>query len=78
MFKAGELHDVTAARRVHTTRRQAQILGLAARDLSDKQVAERLGVSIATVRTQLQRFYKANGVHSRTGAVALWLRMRGG
>jgi DNA-binding CsgD family transcriptional regulator len=61
------------ARSVRVTPRQAQILGLAAGDLPDKQIACRLGVSVATVRTQWQRFYKANGLHSRTGAVALWL-----
>ena len=62
--------------RLHVTGRQAQILDLAARDLSDKQIAGRLRLSIPTIRTQLQRFYKANGVHSRTGAVVLWLRSR--
>src|SRR5438093_10563039 len=62
--------------RLHVTGRQAQILDLAARDLSDKQIAGRLSLSIPTIRTQLQRFYKANGVHSRTGAVVLWLRSR--
>jgi DNA-binding CsgD family transcriptional regulator len=59
---------------LHVTGRQAQILDLAARDLSDKEIAGRLRLSIPTIRTQLQRFYKANGVHSRTGAVVLWLR----
>lgn len=62
--------------RVHITLRQAEILHLAAEDLGDKQIAERLHISISTVRTQLKRFYKANGVHSRTGAVGLWLRSR--
>ena len=61
---------------LHITGRQAQILDLAARDLSDKQIVDRLRLSIPTIRTQLQRFYKANGVHSRTGAVALWLGSR--
>ena len=61
---------------VRVTPRQAQMLYLAARDLSDKQIADRLGIALSTVRTQLERFYHANGVHSRTGAVAMWLRSR--
>jgi DNA-binding CsgD family transcriptional regulator len=63
-------------RDVRVTVRQAEILDLAARDLSDKQIAGRLGISVATVRTQWQRFYKANGLHGRAGAVAAWLRCR--
>jgi DNA-binding CsgD family transcriptional regulator len=59
---------------VRATPRQRQILNLAASDLSDKEIAARLGLSISTIRTHLERFYAANGVHSRTGAVGLWLR----
>jgi DNA-binding NarL/FixJ family response regulator len=55
---------------------QAQILDLAARDLGVKQIAKELGVSVPTVKTQLQRFYRANGLHSRAGAVALWVGTR--
>jgi DNA-binding CsgD family transcriptional regulator len=60
--------------RVRTTPRQSQILDLAAADLSDKEIAASLGLSISTIRTHLERFYGANAVHGRTGAVALWLR----
>ena len=61
-------------RGLRISRRQVQILELAARDFSDKQIAVELGLSLSTVRTQWQRFYRSNGVHSRTGAVGLWLR----
>jgi DNA-binding CsgD family transcriptional regulator len=61
---------------VCVTPRQAQIFDLAARDLADKQIAARLGISVSTIRTELERFYKANGLQGRTGAVALWLRSR--
>jgi DNA-binding NarL/FixJ family response regulator len=63
-------------RRVQVTRRQEEILQLAAMDLGDKQIAHQLGVSLSTVRTQLGRFYRANGLHSRAGAVGLWLEER--
>lgn len=74
MPKPAAESDRTGDDCIRITQRQAQILDLAARDLGDKQIAGRLGVSRYTVRTQLQRFYKANGLHSRAGAVALWLR----
>jgi DNA-binding NarL/FixJ family response regulator len=61
---------------VQVTRGQARILELAAHDLAVKQIARSLGVSVPTVKTQLQRFYKANGLHSRAGAVALWIASR--
>ncbi len=74
--KSSKHEDLKAVRGVQVTRGQAQILDLAARDLAVKQIAKQLGVSVATVKTQLQRFYRANGLHSRAGAVALWLARR--
>jgi DNA-binding CsgD family transcriptional regulator len=71
--KPGDLKNVLG---VQITHGQAQILDLAARDLGVKQIARQLGVSVPTVKTQLQRFYRANGLHSRAGAVALWLGAR--
>lgn len=57
----------------HFTRRQAQIVGLIADGLADKQVALTLGVSVATVRTQLQRLYRGLHCRTRAGAVARWI-----
>lgn len=71
--KRGVLKSVSS---VKVTCGQAQILDLAARDLGVKQIARQLGVSVPTVKTQLQRFYRANGLHSRAGAVALWVGTR--
>jgi DNA-binding CsgD family transcriptional regulator len=78
VVKSRAREDGTGVGGVRATRRQGQILGLAARDLADKQIAARLGISVSTIRTELERFYKANGLHSKTGAVALWLRSRRG
>ena len=69
-------NEPTDASDCQVTRGQAQILDLAARDLAVKQIAKCLGLSVPTVKTQLQRFYKANGLHSRAGAVALWVTRR--
>jgi hypothetical protein len=44
MVKAGIREKSTGGRRVLVTRRQAQILELAATDLADKQIARLLGV----------------------------------
>lgn len=76
MAKSSKHEDLKNVSGVQITRGQAQILDLAADDLGVKQIAKQLGVSVPTVKTQLQRFYKANGLHSRAGAVALWLGTR--
>lgn len=53
--------------------RQEQILRLVAAGMADKEIAARLGVSPATVRTHLHRLYCAHGFHNRAEAVAAWL-----
>ena len=58
---------------LHCTDRQVQILELAARGQSDKEIAVALGVSIHTVRTHLQRLYQSAGLANRAEAVAAWL-----
>ncbi|HYM50873.1 MAG TPA: helix-turn-helix transcriptional regulator [Candidatus Limnocylindrales bacterium] len=57
----------------HFTRRQAQIVKLISDGLVDKQIAVVLGISVPTVRTQLQRLYRELGCHNRAGAVAKWI-----
>ncbi len=54
--------------------RQREILALVADGLADKEIAVKLGVSARTVRTHLERLYQRYGLHSRSAAVALWLR----
>lgn len=53
--------------------RQKQILSLIAAGLSNKEIAQSLGVSPRTVDTHLQRLYVRHGVHSRASLVAKWL-----
>ncbi|TMC83705.1 MAG: helix-turn-helix transcriptional regulator [Chloroflexi bacterium] len=60
----------------HVTPRQSEILDLIAAGLADKEIAEKLGLSYGTVRTQLSRFFAANGIRGRAGAVALWVRAK--
>jgi DNA-binding CsgD family transcriptional regulator len=54
------------------TPRQAQILGLAATGLSDKQIAKRLGVTHRTVRTHFEKLFHDRGIRNRSQAIALW------
>jgi DNA-binding CsgD family transcriptional regulator len=72
----GEREDPEPDARVHFTKRQAEILALAASGLSDKETAARLGLTVSTIRSHMQRLYKSYGIHTRTGAVGMWLRSR--
>lgn len=55
------------------TRREREVLVLAARGANDATIAEQLGISPVTVRNYLSRIYKKLNVHSRTEAV-IWAR----
>jgi len=58
------------------TPRQKQILDLAADGLSDKEIAQRLGVTHRTVRTHLENLYRDRRIRNRSQAIALWARER--
>lgn len=53
--------------------RQAQILSLIAEGLSNKEIAQHLGLSPRTIDAHLQRLYVRHDVHSRASLVAKWL-----
>jgi DNA-binding CsgD family transcriptional regulator len=52
------------------TPRHRELLALVAAGYTNGQIARRLGISAATVRTHLQNIYERLGVSSRTAAVA--------
>jgi DNA-binding CsgD family transcriptional regulator len=56
------------------TKRQTDIIELIAAGYTDKQLADRLGISCSTLRTYLDRMFRRFGVHSRAALVAGWLR----
>lgn len=53
------------------TRRQLEVLTLAARGMTPRQIAEHLWISAETVRYHLKCVYRNLGVHSRAEAIAL-------
>ena len=57
--------------KVRFSPRQAQIIGPIATGASDKEIAGKLGISVPTVRTHLQRLYRDRGLRNRAEAVAL-------
>ncbi len=68
-------------RRVHSpepalTEREVQILGLLADGLANKEMARRLLVSEATVKSHLSHIYTKLGVDTRAGAVAKAIEQR--
>jgi len=56
-------------RAVRLTDRQIEIIGLAALDLGDKEIADRLSISYQTVKNHLYEARRRLGVHTRTGLV---------
>ena len=53
------------------TPRQAQILGLMAKGLTPRQIAESLDVRFYTVATHIKRIFRKLAVHHRAEAVAV-------
>ncbi len=57
------------------TRREREVLVLAAAGLPDKSIARRLGIAIPTVKTYTGRSYRKLGAHSRAAAIAQAARL---
>jgi DNA-binding CsgD family transcriptional regulator len=49
--------------------RLAKVAGLVIDGLTDKRIAQRLGLTFSTVRTYVRQIYRRMGVHSRVGLV---------
>jgi two-component system nitrate/nitrite response regulator NarL len=71
---AGAIREREAHERPALTARERAVLSLCAEGLSTREVAIRLGVASATVKTHLQSIYHKLDVPDRTSAVAAALR----
>lgn len=58
---------------VSLTAREEETLVLLTKGYSNKEIADRLGLSIETVRSHLKHIYKKMHVQSRAGAVARYM-----
>jgi DNA-binding NarL/FixJ family response regulator len=63
-----------AVEHVGLSPREREVVEALARGDAYKQIADRLGITIPTVRTYIRRIYEKLHVHSRTEAVAKYLR----
>jgi len=61
---------------VRLSAREEEVLVLLSRGFSNKEIAEKLGLSIETVSTYLKQTYRKMHVRSRTEAVARYLTTR--
>ena len=56
--------------------RERQLILVAARGLSNREIADSLDLSVLTVKSTLYRAYKKLGVNSRYGAILQALKLR--
>src|SRR4051794_1096084 len=71
---AGAIRDRSGSERPVLTPRERAVLSLAAEGLSTRQIAVRLGVASATVKTHFQGIFTKLDVPDRTSAVASAMR----
>ena len=60
------------------SQRETEVLGLIARGLGNKEIADRLSLSVETIRSYLKNIYEKMHVHSRAEAVAKYITGGGG
>jgi two-component system nitrate/nitrite response regulator NarL len=70
----GAIRDRTGSGRAFLTPRERAVLALAAEGLSTREIAVRLGLASATVKTHFQGIFTKLGVPDRTSAVATAMR----
>jgi DNA-binding NarL/FixJ family response regulator len=63
-------HDMPRQRTYGMTERDVEVLAMVARGLSDKEIAQKLGVSESTVKSHLRTIYRRLQVRNRAQAVA--------
>jgi DNA-binding NarL/FixJ family response regulator len=69
-----EEEERSDAQEIRLSPRVGEVLVLLSKGLGNREIAEKLGLSIETVKTHIERLYKTLGVTARTDAVAKALR----
>ena len=59
-----------------STRRRRQVAKLASRGLSNREIAEKLGIIEGTVKVHLHAVYEELNIHSRTKLAVAWMKMQ--
>ena len=72
--RSGEPARLSGGVRVRLSSRQQEMLDLLAAGEPYKAIADKMGLSIHTVRGYIRRIYEKLQVHSRTEAVAKYLK----
>jgi LuxR family maltose regulon positive regulatory protein len=67
---AGAIHSTTQAMSAHLSRREVEVLKLIESGCSNKEIAAKLYISIATVKRHISNIYGKLGAQSRTQAIA--------
>jgi DNA-binding NarL/FixJ family response regulator len=63
---------------MHLSNREREILVMLSKGYANKEIAAELNLSIATIHSYLKNVYEKMHVHSRTQAVAKYLKIQGG
>jgi DNA-binding CsgD family transcriptional regulator len=71
MEQSEGLGDITASR-LRLSTRQSEIMDLVTRGLTNKEIAQHLGLSGGTIKQHLFAIFQRLGVSNRTWAVAIW------
>jgi len=74
LHSSGDSGKTGAEDRMRLSIRQREMLDLLAAGQSYKMIADKMGVSIHTVRNYIRRTYEKLQVHTRTEAVAKYLK----
>jgi DNA-binding NarL/FixJ family response regulator len=61
---------------IHLSKREKEVLAMLSKGHSNKEIAEELKLSIATINSYLKNVYEKMHVHSRTQAVAKYLSIQ--
>ena len=75
VVRSFQIAPPTPDQMVALSERERQVLDCLAKGFAYQQISESLGISVDTIRTYIRRIYEKLHVHSRTEAVAKYLKL---